>query len=447
MSIRLKIIIAVAFVCLPGVSAERADAQGAILIENATVLTMEAGADDLAGADILIKDGRIEAVGAGLEAPDVERIDASGMYVMPGFVDTHSHLWSTTMRGQFRNTDATKYFGINERLAGSMTADDIAIAVYAGALELAEGGVTTTADYFDNVAGPAHGVRARLYYGGPDKTTTRPIDLPHLEALATAPGRAGARVGLGLAWRLPRDLSDEANWAIRHREFETATRIGLPIQVHVSVNPGPIFDALIERDYLGPRLELIHATGATAIQLDAAEKAGASLSLTPVTEHRVGYGLTRLSDYARVTRQGLGIDGNALSGSADMFANMRLAALTQSGADKDETAIAPRALLELATRRGAEALGLGDETGTIAPGKRADLQIIDPSALNMSGFAGGDPAALIVYSARPENVATVIVDGRILKRDGRMVGVDMQAVIGKARASAEGIVRRAGEAE
>lgn len=128
-----------------------------------------------------------------------------------------------------------------------------------------------------------------------------------------------------------------------------------------------------------------------------------------------------------------------------MFATLRLAALTWSGGARDEAAPSPRALLELATLRGAQALGMGNQTGSLTAGKRADVQIIDTSALHLSGFGGGDSAALIVYSARPGDVDTVLVDGRILKRNGQLTGVDVAALQARANRAARAMLERSAE--
>jgi len=438
-------------------SAQAVAADKALLIHGGYVMTMDPAQGNLAATDVLIRDGAIVAVGRKLEVPaDAQRINAAGQVVMPGFVDTHSHLWVTTMRGQFRNAQG-KFFPVSSKLAAAMQPDDIEVAMYTGALELVHGGITSTADFFDNILSPAHGeaglqaldragLRAVMFYGGPDKTTRKPIDMKHLASLAIERRRADpqARVTLGLAWRLPRDRNDAANWAMRQREYDQARELGLPIQVHVSGEPGPMFDALIQRGYLSPLLTVVHATDASPAQLQALEQAGGSLALTPLSEHRVGYGLTRLDHFAAVSRQGLGIDGNALAGSGDMFESLRLAALTWSGGAADEAAPDPQALLELVTRRAANAIGLSKVTGMLKPGLRADVQIIDLAAINLSGFGGGDPAALIVYSARPENVRTVIVDGHVLKRDGALVGVRLQDVLARAEASAQSLLERGG---
>lgn len=426
-----------------------------LLIKHGYIMTMEPGQADLPDADMLIRDNHIVAIGHDLPADNARVLDAHGSMVLPGFVDTHSHLWITTMRGQFRNGGG-KFFPVSSRLGKVMSADDSYTAIYTGALELIDSGITSSADFYDNIQGPAwadagiralqdSGIRAVMFYGGPDKTTQRPIDMADLSRLAGQTQHRGeqARVRLGLAWRLPKDLNDEHNWAMRDHEYQQAKQLGLPVQVHVSGQPKPMFDALIDRGYLAPSLTVVHATDASADQLAALQQAGGSLALTPRSEQRVGYGLTRIDHFSAIKRQGLGIDGNSLSGSGDMFETLRLAALTFSGGTGDEAAPDARALLELATLRAADAIGLGKLTGSLKVGKRADVQIINPATLNMSGFGGGDPAAWLVYSARPENVDTVLVEGRILKQHGQLVGVDLPSVLARAQHSARAIVARA----
>lgn len=423
-----------------------------VLIKNGYIMPLKPGSKDLPESDILIRQGRIAVIGKDLPAEGRRVIDARGKFVLPGFVDTHSHLWVTTMRGQFRNHDG-KFFPVSNQLGARMQPADIYSAMYSGAVELLSDGITSSGDFFDNIRGPEwgdaglkalkdSGIRAVMYYGGPDKTTKHPIDTDHLLSLVQQQ-QPDDRVKIGLGWRLPRQLQDEQNWAMRDKEFNVARQHKLPVQVHVSGDADAMFNALIKRNFLNPSTTVVHATDATQQQLAALEKAGGSLALTPISEQRVGYGLTRLDHFSSVTRKGLGIDGNALAGSGDMFATLRLAALTLSGATKDETRPDARKLLELATWHGADTLGLSAVTGSLEQGKRADIQIIDPNALNMSGFGGGDPAALIVYSARPENVTTVMVDGIIVKQDGRMQQKDGNSLVSKANDSARRLLSTA----
>ena len=423
-----------------------------VLIKNGYVMTMNAQDQDWPDADVLIEDRRIVAVGENLPSQGAQVIDARGGYVLPGFVDAHNHLWVTTMRGQFRNAQGA-FFPVSNKLAQAMQPEDIHIAMYSGAVELLNGGVTSTGDFFDNIQGPAWGdagfealhkagIRAIMYYGGPDKTTQKPIDLTHLRELAQ---RQDPLVSVGLAWRLPRNLQDARNWQMRDAELKLAREQRLPIQVHVSGDHDAMYNALIQRKILGADVAVIHATDATEQQLHATQAANASVVITPVSEQRVGYGLTRIDHFTTLPRLGLGLDGNALAGSADMFATLRVAALTQSGALRNESAPDARQLLRHATQGGAEALGWGKMVGSIEVGKRADLQIIQPNTLAMSGFGGGDPAALLVYSAQPDNVATVLVDGRVVKLAGKLQHIDVDEVMQQARDSAQRVVQRAAD--
>lgn len=420
-----------------------------LLIRQGYLLPMTVNGEDQPLTDILVRNNQIVKIGKNLVAPDAKVIDARGKYVMPGFVDAHNHLWVTTMRGQFRNKQG-KFFTVSNALAKKMQPDDVWQAMYTGSLELLQSGVTTTGDFFDNIRGPSwgnagfmaldkSGIRAIMYYGGPDKTTKNMIDLKHLAELDK---QSTDRVQIGLGWRIPRDLSSQQNWEMRDREYQFAVEHELPIQIHVSGDARAMFDALIDRQYLSPSLTMVHASDALPQQLDALQKAGGGLVLTPVSEQRVGYGLTLLNHFKKVEKLGLGIDGNALSGAANMFETLRTAALTESGEARDETIPDLRHLLTLATRGSAESIGLGKITGTLEEGKRADIQIINPNTLNMAGFGGGDPAALIVYSAQPQNVETVIVDGQIIKADGKLQGVNMEEQLRATNASAKRLLEQ-----
>ena len=423
---------------------------GALLIQNAHVLSFDPQVGDRRGADVLVRDGRIVEVGRGIEAVGAERIDAHGMILLPGLVDTHTHLWLSAARGQFRNTARTDYFVLKKHLGRHYLPQDIEVSTYFGALETLASGVTTTVDFFHNLRSPAHldaaeralrrsGIRARLLYGAHDDLPGHEsVDLEHLAAVS---GRMRqGMVTLGFGWR---GVGEGAPALLENgrREVAAARALGLPVSVH---SGGKRNAALVASGLLGEDVQIVHATGATPGELAAFRAAGSALSLTPVTEQRVGYGLTVLSDYQDVGRLGLGIDGTALAGGADLFANMRLLALTESGARKAETAVAPRRILELATIEAARSIGMDEQVGSITPGKRADLILLDPGALNMALSSQDDPYALVVYSATPANVDTVIVDGVVRKRGGRLLGVDVPQVMKDARASIEAILERAG---
>ena len=326
-----------------------------------------------------------------------------------------------------------------------------------GAAGALQAGITTTLEYCDNIRMPQDaeaalaglvesGIRARFLYAGHDRLApSEPLDIDHLARLhdSRADWAKGAPVELGLGWRTPTADAGEAVTALAVEELARVRALGLPVSTHISGDRGPDQLAfLIERGLMGRDMLLVHATGADAGALAAVENAGAAIALTPITEHRIGFGLTMLGHYTgTASRVGLGIDG-ALGGAPDMFAVMRNAHMVQTAASGDELAILPREVLRLATMGGAEAIGMSDRIGSLEPGKRADMILIDPSALNM-GFPATDPSALLVYSAKPANVRMTMVEGRILQRGGRLTMLDERAVVDAAQASIEGVMERA----
>ncbi|MCQ0986468.1 amidohydrolase family protein [Jiella marina] len=432
-------------------------AAGEQLLRGAYVMTM-GPEGDLAEADIRIVDGQIAEIGDRLTAGEnAKTLDLSGQFLLPGFVDCHMHLWLTQMRGLFRNTSASAYFPLVERLSRGFRADDIAAGIRLGALEALHAGITFTTPFFDNAREPEFadaavetldetGIRARFLYAGHDDLgADEPMLLDHFLSLADT-RQATDRVRLGLGWRGLSLENPDANDLLKS-ELTAARERGLPIGVHArttTTGPGSIA-ALIKAGVLGPDMQLIHATGITRDQVAVVNEAGSSITLTPVTEQRVGFGLTTLQDFANVERLSLGIDGNALAGTANMFEQMRLLALTSSGAAGDELIVSPRRLLEMATIEGARSLGLADRIGSIEPGKAADLIAIDPDAINLQPYDGGDPSALLVYSAQPRNVRMVMVAGERLKSDHEMTRADMDAAQQEARRSIEAIRGRVGD--
>ena len=139
---------------------------------------------------------------------------------------------------------------------------------------------------------------------------------------------------------------------------------------------------------------------------------------------------------------GLSVDTVSLSGNADMFAIMKAIQNIENGRALDEFKMPARRVLEIATIGGARSMGLDDKIGSLVPGKRADLIMIDTRAVNLAVFT--EPAHMIVEAAQPANVDTVVVDGRILKRGGKLTRVDSGEVVDAARKSYVDLHRRSG---
>jgi len=438
-----------------------------IVIRDAYVMTMDAAIGDLPRGDVHVRGEAIVAVEPRIDAaawPSGARIiDGSGMILMPGLIDAHTHLWSSQMRGHFACTPERTYFRTRNRLADGYTAQDMYAGTRLGAAEALHSGITTVIDFCHNNrnrdfaeqsirALTETGIRACFQYGA--STISQPTDAIDLDHLAWLAGNWRAVVGdapvsLGLGWRGPLGIvtiterQPRPDWSVARRELEVARAHGLPVAIHVSgVTAQRQFAALLAAGVLGPDIQLIHMTAPSPRELAAVAESGAAVALTPLTELRVGYGVTRLGDFLEAgVRLGLGIDSNSLAGSANLFAVMKLFQLIEAGCKQDELAIDARRLIALATIEGARSLGLDGLIGSITPGKKADLILLDAGAWNMGLFAD-DPAHLIVEAAGPANVDTVIVNGRVLKAGGRLTGLDRAEVMAAARASIAAILER-----
>jgi cytosine/adenosine deaminase-related metal-dependent hydrolase len=245
-------------------------------------------------------------------------------------------------------------------------------------------------------------------------------------------------LSLGLAWR-------GAASAATLRDYEVARGLGLPISVHANNfknTAGGIAD-LAARGLLKPGMQIIHAVWASPDEIKAMAANGCVVSMSPYTELRIGFGMPLAGDMlAAGVPVGLSVDTVALSGDANMFAIMKAIQNVENGRALDEFRMPARRVLEMATIGGARSMGLADKIGSLVPGKRADIIMIDTRAVNLAVVT--EPAHLIVEAAQPANVDTVIVDGKFLKRDGRLTQVDTAAVVDAARRAYAGVRQRSG---
>jgi 5-methylthioadenosine/S-adenosylhomocysteine deaminase len=163
--------------------------------------------------------------------------------------------------------------------------------------------------------------------------------------------------------------------------------------------------------------------------------------VSPYSELRIGFGITKILEYIEngVTL-GLSVDTTPLTGNCDMFGIMKIVQNIENGRAENEFKLPARRVVELATIEGARSLGLADRIGSIETGKRADLILVNTRDINMGPFT--DPAYMVVDSAQPWNVDTVMVDGRILKRNGKLTAIDATKVVADARTALAGVRER-----
>ena len=221
---------------------------------------------------------------------------------------------------------------------------------------------------------------------------------------------------------------------VYQREMAAARELGLPVTVHASGPPAAAgqIAALAADGLLGPDLQVVHANSATPAEIAQLAEAGCAVSLSPFSELLIGYGLPQTAALlAAGIPVGLSVDTTALTGNADMFAIMKLTQGLINATAHEEFACTARQALELGTIGGARSLGLDAVTGSLTPGKRADLILVDTGHPNLGVLT--DPAGLLVGAAQPANVDTVLADGRILKRGGALVTLDSERISAQAR--------------
>ncbi|HJP78096.1 MAG TPA: amidohydrolase family protein [Pseudonocardiaceae bacterium] len=428
------------------------------LITGGVVLTMDAGLGDLPFGDVHVRDGEIVAVGERLSVPGAETIDATDMIVLPGLVDTHWHMWNTLLRGlSDGRDDAPGYFRMCGALGPSFTASDCAAGVALSCAEAIDAGYTTVHNWAHNIRGPEYadaelavladsGLRARFSYGYANgHPNTEPMDLGDLARLRKAWPDNGL-LSLGMAWRGTGGSNPamRVDPSIYRAEIAAARELGLPVTVHASGPPtarGQV-GVLAEAGLLGPDVQVVHANVADDDEISAMAGTRTVISVSPFTELQIGYGLPRTGDFlAAKIPTGLSVDTTALSGNADPFAIMKLTHAVENGRAEHEFALSARRTLELATIDGARTMGLDHLVGSLTPGKRADVILVSERGSNLA--VRTDPVRLLVTAAQPSNVDTVMVDGRILKRHGRLTEVDVAEVGARARQALADVLERA----
>jgi len=431
--------------------------RGELMLRNAYVMTMDSELGDIAGGDVHIKNGSIVAVGKALKASDATVLDGRKMIVLPGLVETHWHMWNTLLRSFGGEKSDQGYFPTVAAFGAVMTPDDMYQGTRLAAAEALNSGMTTVHNYCHNLRSRAHaeadlralreaGLRARWSYGWPQGLPdTRACNLDDLRGLNRdwTSFSNGELISLGFAWRgMFRNTALPPK--VFRTEFEAARRLGLPISLHVGSREDATgqIAALAKENLLGKDVQAIHALSASAAEIEMLAKAGSQVSVSPGSELRIGYGFTKIGEFLDAgIPLGVSVDSTVLSGDANLFGILKLARNIEKAKAHDEFKMPARRALELGTLEGARSLGIDDRVGSLKPGKRADVIMISTNQLNMGVFT--DPAHMLIESTQPENVDTVIVDGRILKRGGKLTALSADQVVADAEASLEGVRKRA----
>lgn len=430
--------------------------RGEYIIRGAHVLTFDPDIPDLPIGDIHIRDGKILAIGAALEAPEAERIDGRDMIALPGFVDTHWHLWNSSLRAVIRADDKTEgYFPVTLRLGPLCTPEDARRSVRLGVAEALASGITTVHDWSHNIRTPAHadaeiqalrsaGIRARFSYGwGQDLALTEAMNTGDLARVARDWSKEDGLLSLGAAVRTPvANPRGIVPVDILRGEYEAIRALDLPITMHA--RPG-VVSVLDDNGLLGPDVQLVHPQGLSPQERKRVAETGTRFSCSPVIEMHYAQATRGEIQFQELEEDGipqsLSIDSSAASANADFFACMRALLWSHKQRFGTTRPLTPQRLLKLATIDGAHDLGLADQIGSLTPGKRADLILVRTNDVNMAPVI--DPYFALVYSAQPANIDTVLVDGRILRRKGQFTALDQDEIVREAKDSIAKLRERA----
>jgi cytosine/adenosine deaminase-related metal-dependent hydrolase len=427
-----------------------------LLIRGGIVLTQDPSLGELPNADILVEGDRIKAIGPNLSADGARVIDAKGDIVIPGFIDTHRHTWETSIRTCAPDFALITYFGnILDKFAPHYRPDDVFAANQWGSLECINAGITTLVDWSHIMNTPAHadeairgleatGIRSVFAYGfpntslqdwwfGPDYTgSILTSDGPEARRIKAQYFNSDAgRITMALATRGPGFCKPEV---VRH-DWELARELDLQITVHVAMDRFGYTKlqvlALRDMNLLFPGTTYVHGSHFTDEEWGLVRESGGNVSFAPQIEVQMGHGWApAVTAMAYDVPIGLSSDV-ATTASSDQFTQMHAIFGSERGRKHQEAweanldglqaspgLITARQVLSWATLGGAHVAGIADRTGSLTPGKKADVVIIDGSAVNVAPII--DPVAAVVCAADVSNVKTVIVDGQILKDDFRL---------------------------
>ncbi|MGW0998973.1 amidohydrolase family protein [Streptomyces sp. NPDC002520] len=415
------------------------------LLTGGTVVSMDPAVGDLERGDVLIEDGVIVEVAGRIDAPDAEVIDATDRIVLPGFVDTHRHTWQTAFRGVGADWTFPEWtVAMHRTLKPHYRPEDVHLGTLLGRLEALHSGVTTMLDWFHCALGPEHADAAvsalrdtagrSVFCHGAGWGTTGPVDAEIRRVRARLPGDGLVTMAWGLRG------ADDTGMETLAEELKLAAELDLRTSVHVASDGTrrPIAD-LLAHGLLRDTTTFVHANGIGDDELRMLADAGSSVSISPDVELRMGFGWPMTGRMlAAGLRPTLSVD-DVPSVGGDMFATMRTAFVVQRGLDGG---LRSRDVLEFATVDGARALGLAARTGSLTPGKDADVILLradDPTVFPVS-----DPAGTIVAAGHPGLVDTVLVAGRVVKRDGALVDVDLPALRTRLADSRDRIAAAAG---
>jgi len=451
-----------------------------LIISGGIVITMDQQRRVIEGGTVAVDGGRIVAVAKNPDEYQARKtIDASGCVVCPGLVNTHTHAYQALLEGIGYDMHFDPWnWRFNFPIASQIRAGHAHIGAQVAALEMVKSGTTTVSDHwylhneFESIHRVAEafrdaGLRHHVVYGLLDQSFAGAhIEFEDMamirredELIAEAnafidrwhqQGRTIVALGPGST----EDISDR----LMEETIEMARSQGLQLATHVAgwaeiVSRSLKHYAMRDLEHVheigltGPDSILIHAVWLSPHEIRLAAETDSKIAHCPVANAHLGYGVAPVAELrAQGVTVGLGTDG-AASYTYDLFEVMKTAAMLQKVQHLDAEVLTAEDALEMATVDGARVLGLEEQTGSLEPGKRADLIVVDfdqPHLMVPATGAHHQVVPKLVYSARGSDVVATIIDGQVVMEDRNVLTMDEDTILGRARGATVDLVSRAG---
>jgi 5-methylthioadenosine/S-adenosylhomocysteine deaminase len=377
---------------------------------------------------------------------------------MPGFIDTHWHLWTSFFRPFVRSdVGALGYFPVTSRLGPHMTPEDSYRSVRLGVAEALSAGVTSIHNWAHNVRSPEHadaelsamrdlGIRGRFAYGpAQGMPDDQPMDMAGVARVKRDWMPGDRLLTLGISSRNVGALNVGGAGSrgvvtidMLKRDWDGARALGLPITMHTS-GASPVM-TLEQAGLLGSDVQLVHPLLTTPEERAVLKMRDVRYSTSPTGEARrpASVGVIQLGELLEAgIKVSLSTD-HTTNVTCDPFGAMRLLFSLHQHRIGGKVPLTMKRLVQLATLDGAVDLGIAGRTGSLRPGKRADIILVRTADINMTPAMapGGDPYEALVSLAQPANIDTVIVDGRILRQAGKFTALDHALIVREAQEAA-----------
>ncbi len=419
-----------------------------ILIKNALILSPNTNFENK--QSILIKDNLIAEISPEIDENNVDKIiDATGKILLPGLINTHTHLSMTLFRGLADDLSLDSW--LNDHIwpmEANLNEDYCYIGALLGAVELIKSGTTTFSDmyfYMEDVARAVDeaGIRAILSYGmidfGDDEKRKNEIN-ENLDLFNSCNNMANGRIKVFFGPHSPYTASEEL--LIKVRELADEYNIG--IHIHVSETQKEIDDVLAEKGlrpfeyldkigFLGPDVVAAHSVWLSDEEIEIIKRNNVKISHNPCSNMKLASGIAPVSKLIENDIcVSIGTDGASSNNNLDLIEELKTASLLQKVSTLDPKVLNSDEALAMGTIKGAETLGLESEIGSIEVGKKADIILIDTNSANMVPDSSS-LSSNIIYSANGSNVDTTICDGKILMENKKLVVLDEDEIYQKSR--------------